>query len=122
MSLPPLVLFRDIHRTNDLLTNYDCKDSAPPPDQPGERARPGRNSQDGDMFFVGPVLFVLDLHIVHERWGSSSRLSVTSGLASNPANKEIASSSGASVHQDILFFRFFFPKNLEKILKKLEKI
>jgi hypothetical protein len=35
------------------------------------------------------------------------RLSGTSGLASNPANREIASSSGASVHQDILFFRFF---------------
>ena len=107
MSLPPLVLFRDIHRTNDLLTNYDCKDSAPPPAQPGERARPGRNSQDGDMFFVGPVLFVLDLHIVHERWGSSSRLSVTSGLASIPANKEISSSSGASVPKTFYFSDFF---------------
>jgi hypothetical protein len=36
-----------------------------------------------------------------------SWLSVTSGFASNPASREIASSSGASVHQDILFFRFF---------------
>jgi hypothetical protein len=30
-----------------------------------------------------------------------------SGLASNPANREIASSSGASEHQDIFFFDFF---------------
>jgi len=34
-------------------------------------------------------------------------LSLTSGLASNPANREIASSSGASEHQDIFFFDFF---------------
>jgi hypothetical protein len=34
-------------------------------------------------------------------------LSGTSGLASNPANREIASSSGASEHQDIFFFDFF---------------
>ena len=80
MSLPPLVLLRDIHRVDDLLTNYDGKGSVPPPDQPGERARPGRNSQDGDMFFVGPVLFVLDLHIVHERWGSSSNPSLNGQL------------------------------------------
>jgi hypothetical protein len=39
-----------------------------------------------------------------------SGLSGTSGLASNPANREIASSSGASEHQDIIFFRFFFWK------------
>ena len=44
-SSPPLVLLRDIH--NGLLVNYDCKDSAPPPAQPGARARHGRNSQDG---------------------------------------------------------------------------
>jgi len=44
-----------------------------------------------------------------------------SGLASNPANREIASSSGASEHQDIFFFDFFqfffsfiFSKNLKK--------
>jgi hypothetical protein len=30
-----------------------------------------------------------------------------SGLPSNPANREIASSSGASEHQDIFFFDFF---------------
>ncbi len=39
------------------------------------------------------------------------RLSLMSGLASNPANREIASSSGASEHKDIffsIFFQFFF--------------
>ena len=35
------------------------------------------------------------------------RLSLMSGLASNPANREIASFSGASEHQDIFFFDFF---------------
>ena len=45
MVLAPLVLLRDIH--NGLLANYDCKDSAPPPTEPGPRVRPGRNSQDG---------------------------------------------------------------------------
>ncbi len=44
-SSPPLVLLRDTH--NGLLANYDCKDSAPPPAQPGARARPGSNSLDG---------------------------------------------------------------------------
>ena len=43
-SSSPLVILRDIH--DDLLTNYDDKDT-PPPVQPGVRARPGRNSQDG---------------------------------------------------------------------------
>jgi hypothetical protein len=39
-------------------------------------------------------------------------LSDTSGLASNPVNKEIVSSSGASEDQDILFSIFFnfFPQ------------
>jgi hypothetical protein len=41
-----------------------------------------------------------------------------SGLASNPANREIASSSGASEHQDIFFSRFFF----NFFSKKLENI
>ncbi len=45
-SSPPLVLLRDIHQ--DLLANYDCKDTAPPPAQPGKEARVGRNQQDGD--------------------------------------------------------------------------
>ena len=34
-SSPPIVLLRDIH--NDLLVNYDYKDSVPPPNQPGPR-------------------------------------------------------------------------------------
>jgi hypothetical protein len=45
-SSPPLVLLRDIHR--DLLTNFDCKDTAPPQAQPGMGARVGRSQQDGD--------------------------------------------------------------------------
>ena len=40
-SSPPLVLLRDIH--DGLLAKYDCKDSAPPPAQPGARARPARD-------------------------------------------------------------------------------
>jgi hypothetical protein len=44
-SSPPLVLLRDMH--NGLLAKYDCKDSVPPPDQSGERARPGRNTSAG---------------------------------------------------------------------------
>ena len=44
-SSPPLVLLRDIH--DGLLAKYDCKDSVPPPAQPGARARPARDSQDG---------------------------------------------------------------------------
>jgi hypothetical protein len=45
-----------------------------------------------------------------------------SGLASNPANREIASSSGASEHQDIFFFDFFKIFFSFFFLKKLEKI
>ena len=44
-SSPPLVLLRDIH--DGLLAKYDCKDNTPPPDQPGSRARPTCDSQDG---------------------------------------------------------------------------
>ena len=44
-SSPPFVFLHDIH--NDLLVKYNCKDSAPPPPQPGVRARPGSDSQDG---------------------------------------------------------------------------
>jgi hypothetical protein len=53
-----------------------------------------------------------DTTIPHEG-RSYNGLSGTSGLASNPANREIASSSGASEHQDIFFFDFysiFFPQ------------
>ena len=38
------MVLRDIHE--GLPANYDCEDSAPPPAQPGARARPGHNSQD----------------------------------------------------------------------------
>jgi hypothetical protein len=51
------------------------------------------------------------------------RLSGTSGLGSNPANREITSSSGASEYQDILFFdfySFFLKKVLWKNLKKYD--
>ena len=45
-SPPGLVLLRDIQ--NDILSNYDCKDTEfTSPVQPGVRARPGHNSQDG---------------------------------------------------------------------------
>jgi hypothetical protein len=53
---------------------------------------------------------------------NSVRLSVMSGLASNPANREIASSSGASEHQDIFFPDFFSIFFLLHFLKKLGKI
>ena len=43
-----------------------------------------------------------DTELVNKYW-----LSVMSGLASNPANREIVSSSGASEHQDIFFLDFF---------------
>jgi hypothetical protein len=44
------------------------------------------------------------------------RLSDTSGLPSNPANRDIFSSSGVSEHQGIFFldfFAIFFSKNLK---------
>ena len=44
-SSPPLVLLRDIH--DGLLAKYDCKDSVSPSAQPGARARPAHDSQDG---------------------------------------------------------------------------
>jgi hypothetical protein len=68
----------------------------------------------------------IETRLIDEMFVSVS-LSGPSGLASNPANREIASSSGASVHQDILFFRFFsilfskkLEKNSEKNLKKYD--
>jgi hypothetical protein len=45
-----------------------------------------------------------------------------SGLASNPANREIASSFGTSEHQDIFFADFFSISFQLHFLKKLEKI
>jgi hypothetical protein len=46
-----------------------------------------------------------------------------SGLGRNPGNREIASSSGASGHQDIffsIFFQFFFNCIFSKNLKKYD--
>ena len=66
-SSPPLVLLRDIH--NGLLVNYDCKDSAPPPAQPGARARPGRISQDGvSQQQEAAPLFFPQLNRLHEAY------------------------------------------------------
>ena len=62
---PPLVLLLDIH--NGLMAKYDCKDSVPPPDQSGERARAGRNSQDGvSQQQEASTLFVPQLNKLHE--------------------------------------------------------
>jgi hypothetical protein len=60
----PLVLVRDIH--NGLLANYDCKDSAPPPVQPGVRACPGRDSQDGVSQQEAAPLFLPQLDRLNE--------------------------------------------------------
>jgi hypothetical protein len=70
---------------------------------------------DADLF-IGVCLrslseSVLDLKVKY------CRLSGTSGLASNPANRQIASSSGASAEhhkKKILNFFLFFFKKLEK--------
>ena len=55
----------DIH--NGLLVKYDCKYSAPPPAQPGARARPGRDSQDGvsQQQETAPI-FLPQLNRLHE--------------------------------------------------------
>jgi hypothetical protein len=107
----------------------------------GKRTRryssPRLSNHRQEIFFSKTIITVsrTDVPVVKERWvfkgvtgvkgGSfkkSQRLSVMSGLASNPANSEIASSSGASEHQDIfspVFFSIFFELHF---LKKLEKI
>ena len=61
-SSTPLLLLRDIH--NDLVTRYECKDSAPPPAQPGvRRASPGRASQNGvSQQQAATPLFIPQLH------------------------------------------------------------
>jgi hypothetical protein len=50
--------------------------------------------------------------------GKNEKRSGTSGLASNPANRQIASSSGASAEQHtkkkFSIYFIFFPKKLEK--------
>jgi hypothetical protein len=61
------------------------------------------------------------VHIV--RQVNSSGLSVMSGLARNPANREITSSSGTSEHQDIffsIFFNFFLASFSQKTWKKYD--
>ena len=61
------MLLRDIH--NGLLTKYDWKDSVSPPTQPGVRARPARDSQDGldgvSQCETAP-LFLPQLYRLHE--------------------------------------------------------
>jgi hypothetical protein len=52
-SSPPLVLLRDIH--DGLLAKYDCKHSAPPPAQPGVRARPARDSDGASQQKAAPL-------------------------------------------------------------------
>ncbi len=77
-SSPPLVLLRDIH--DGLLAKYDCKDSAPPPDQPRARARPERDSQDdGASQQEAAPLFLPRLDRLYE---SSSRGEVASNVVS----------------------------------------
>ena len=61
---PPFVLLRDIH--DGLLAKYDCKDSAPPPAQPGARARPARDSQDGASQQEAAPLFLPRLDRLYE--------------------------------------------------------
>ncbi len=58
------------------------------------------------MFVTVMSMWILKL--IHFRKTRGKGLSVMSGLASNPANREIASSSGACEHQDFCFLRFFF--------------
>ena len=83
----PLVLLRDIH--NGLLANYDSKDSAPPPAQPGVRARPRRDSQDGvSLQQEAAPLFLPQLDRLHET-------NITRGEdASNVVVAAIPASSG----------------------------
>ena len=61
----------------------------------------------------------LKVRPIYECWCNERRLSAMSGLASNPANREIASSSGASEHRDIFFFGFFSIFFLEKTLNNM---
>ena len=63
-SSPPLVLLRDIH--DGLLAQYDCKDSVPPPAQPGARARPAQHGLDGAYQQEAAPLFLPQLNQLHE--------------------------------------------------------
>ena len=85
-SSPLLVLLRDIH--DGLLAKYDCKDSAPPPAQPGARARPGRDSQDGvSQQLEAAPLFLPQLNRLHEAY--IMRGEDASNVAIIPAQKTI---------------------------------
>jgi hypothetical protein len=93
-SSPPLVLLRNIH--NGLLANYDCKDSAPSPAQPGARARSRRNSQDGvSQQEEAAPLFLLQLNRLHEayivRGEDASNIAVAAILAQNRLSQQIIS-------------------------------
>ena len=68
-SSPPLVLLPDIH--DGLLAKYDCKDSAPPPAQPGVRARPALDSQDSAYQQESSPLFLPRLDRLYDAnlWG-----------------------------------------------------
>jgi hypothetical protein len=87
-SSPPLNLLRDIH--NDLLANYDCKDSAPPPAQPGVRARPGRNSQDGvSQQQEAAPLFLPQLNRLHEACIVRGEDAISVACAAIPAQSRL---------------------------------
>ena len=69
----PLVLLRDIH--DGLLAKYDCKDSAPPPTQPGARARSARDPQvDGASQQEAAPLYLPRLDRLYEAssWGEDA--------------------------------------------------
>ena len=85
-SSPPLVLLRDIH--NGLIANYDCKDTAPPPAQPGTGARVGRSQQDGDaQQQEAAPLFLPQLNKLHE--ASIVRGEDASNVAAIPAQNRL---------------------------------
>ena len=72
-SSPPLVLLRDIH--DGLLAKYDCKDSVPPPAQPGARARPAQDGLHGVSQQEAAPLFLPQLNQLHEFsfvWGEDA--------------------------------------------------
>ena len=82
-SSPPLVLLRDIH--DGLLAKYDCKDSAPPPAQPGVRARPARDSDGASQQEAAP-LFLPRLDRLYE---ANSRGEDASNVVAMPAHHRV---------------------------------
>ena len=75
-------------------------------DKAGKLKKKGVQSQ-GKKISANVATAASDSESERSASSADSGLSLTSGLASNPANREIASSSGASEHQDIFFFDFF---------------